>query len=190
MDRTGQEVGYVRVSSAEQNLDRQLSGEKLDKVFTEKASAKDAKRPQLRECIQYLRKGDRLHVHSIDRMARNLVDLQSIIQELKDKEVAILFHKEKLEFNGKDIADAAATLMLSMMGAFAEFERSLIKERQAEGIKAAQEKGVKFGREKALNAEQVKGVLALVAQGESKAKIASIYGVSRQTIYSTLRYAA
>jgi DNA invertase Pin-like site-specific DNA recombinase len=85
MDRTGQEVGYVRVSSAEQNLDRQLAGEKLDKIFTEKASAKDAKRPQLRECIQYLRKGDRLHVHSIDRMARNLADLQNIIHELKDK---------------------------------------------------------------------------------------------------------
>ncbi len=76
----GHNVGYVRVSSVDQNLDRQLNEIELDKVFTEKASAKDAKRPRLQECIQYLREGDTLHVHSIDRLARNLVDLQNIIQ--------------------------------------------------------------------------------------------------------------
>lgn len=185
MAKTGQDVGYVRVSSAGQNLDRQLAEKELDKVFTEKASAKDANRPQLRDCIQYLREGDRLHVHSIDRMARNLVDLQSIIKELNDKKITVVFHKEGLEFNGSD--SSMSKLMLNMMGAFAEFERSLIKERQAEGIKAAQEKGVKFGRDRALDAEQVKAIQQRAAQGETKARLAAEYRVSRQTIYAALR---
>lgn len=185
MAKTGQDVGYVRVSSAGQNLDRQLAEKELDKVFTEKASAKDVNRPQLQDCIQYLREGDRLHVHSIDRMARNLVDLQSIIKELNDKKITVVFHKEGLEFNGSD--SSMSKLMLNMMGAFAEFERSLIKERQAEGIKAAQEKGVKFGRDRALDAEQVKAIQQRAAQGETKARLAAEYRVSRQTIYAALR---
>ncbi len=187
MATKGHEVGYVRVSSVDQNIDRQLDGIELEKVFTEKASAKDAERPQLRECIRYLRAGDRLHVHSIDRLARNLIDLQNIIQELISKNVSVFFHKERLEFNGED--SSLSKLMLVMMGAFAEFERSLIKERQAEGIKAAQAKGVKFGRDRALNDGQVREIQDLIAQGETKARIATIYGVSRQTIYATLRSA-
>ncbi len=112
----GHNVGYVRVSSIAQNLDRQLNGIELDKVFTEKASAKDAKRPILKECMGYLREGDTLHVHSIDRLARNLVDLQNIIQELNSKNVSIQFHKENLLFTGND--NAMSKLMLNMMGAF------------------------------------------------------------------------
>lgn len=187
MATKGQEVGYVRVSSVDQNLDRQLDGIELEKVFTEKASAKDAERPQLRECIRYLRTGDRLNVHSIDRLARNLIDLQNIIQELISKNVSVFFHKERLEFNGED--SSLSKLMLVMMGAFAEFERNLIKERQMEGIKAAQKKGVKFGRNRTLNDGQVLDIRNRVSKGESKTALAVEYGVSRQTIYSTLRTA-
>ena len=187
MAAKGHEVGYVRVSSVDQNLDRQLDGIALEKVFTEKASAKDAERPQLRECIRYLREGDRLNVHSIDRLARNLIDLQNIIQELISKNVSIFFHKERLEFNGED--SSLSKLMLVMMGAFAEFERNLIKERQMEGIKAAQKKGVKFGRNRTLSDDQVLDIRNRVSKGEAKTALAAEYGVSRQTIYTALQEA-
>ena len=180
----GHNVGYVRVSSIAQNLDRQLSGIELDKVFTEKASAKDAKRPRLQECIQYLREGDTLHVHSIDRLARNLVDLQNIIQELNSKNVSVSFHKENLLFTGND--NAMSKLMLNMMGAFAEFERNLIKERQMEGIKVAQKKGVKFGRNKTLTVEQILEIKDRISKGGKKTVLAKEYGVSRQTIYTAI----
>ena len=180
----GHNVGYVRVSSIAQNLDRQLNGIELDKVYTEKASAKDTKRPVLNDCIEYLRAGDTLHVHSIDRLARNLVDLQTIIHKLNGKKVSIRFHKENLEFTGND--NAISQLMLSMMGAFAEFERNLIKERQMEGIKIAQKKGVKFGRRKTLTGEQVLEIKNRIASGEKKTDLAKEYGVSRQTIYTAI----
>jgi len=182
---TGHNIGYVRVSSVDQNLDRQLGGEEMDKIFEEKASAKAANRPKLQECIQYLRSGDTLHIHSIDRLARNIVDLQSIVRILNDKGVTVHFHKEGLTFTGND--DAMSKLMLSMMGAFAEFERSLIKERQLEGIKAAQEKGVKFGRAASLNEDQIAEIKGRVEAGEPKTALAREYGVSRQTLYAALK---
>jgi DNA invertase Pin-like site-specific DNA recombinase len=180
----GHNVGYVRVSSVDQNTDRQLNGIEIDKIFTEKASAKDAKRPKLQECLDYLREGDTLHVHSIDRLARNLVDLQNIIQELNNKNVSVRFHKENLLFTGND--NAMSKLMLNMMGAFAEFERNLIKERQMEGIKIAQKKGIKFGRYKILTGEQVLEIKDRIAKGEQKTVLAKEYNVSRQTIYSAI----
>lgn len=180
----GHNVGYVRVSSFGQKLDRQLDGVELDKVFTEKASAKDAKRPSLQECIQYLREGDTLHVHSIDRLARNLIDLQTIIQELNNKGVSVQFHKENLVFTGDE--NPMSKLMLQMMGAFAEFERNLIKERQAEGIRAAQKKGVRFGRQKVLNDNQITEIKERIAAGETKKALAQEYGISRQTLYTAI----
>jgi DNA invertase Pin-like site-specific DNA recombinase len=92
----GHDVGYVRVSSFSQNTDRQLDEIHLERIFTEKASAKDAQRPVLQECITYLRTGDCLHVHSIDRLARNLMDLQTIVNTLNEKGVSVIFHKENL----------------------------------------------------------------------------------------------
>lgn len=180
----GHNVGYVRVSSYGQKLDRQLDGVELDKVFTEKASAKDAKRPILNDCIGYLREGDILHVHSIDRLARNLIDLQTIINELNSKGVSVKFHKENLVFTGDD--NPMSKLMLQMMGAFAEFERNLIKERQMEGIKAAQKKGVRFGRQKILDDNQINEIKERVAQGEQKKALAIEYGISRQTLYTAI----
>lgn len=180
----GHNVGYVRVSSFQQNLDRQLDGIDLDKIYTEKASAKDAKRPVLKECMEYLREGDTLHLHSIDRLARNLIDLQTIVKQLNAKGVAVHFHKENLIFTGDD--NPMSKLLLGIMGSLAEFERAIIKERQAEGIKIAQRKGVRFGRNKSLSPQQVEKIKSRIANGEPKKALAQEYGVSRQTLYSAI----
>jgi len=180
----GHNVGYVRVSSVGQNLDRQLDSIDLDKVFTEKASAKDAKRPVLLECLEYLREGDTLHIHSIDRLARNLMDLQNIVTKLSNKGVSVRFHKENLIFTGDD--NPMSKLTLQLMGAFAEFERNIIKERQLEGIRIAQKKGTKFGRTKALTDNQVAEIKERIANGEQKKSLAEEYGISRQTLYSAI----
>lgn len=182
---SGHKVGYIRVSSIGQNTERQLDGLELDRTFTEKISAKTRKRPVLEECLAYLRDGDQLHVHSIDRLARNLVDLQNIITGLNDKGVSVHFQKEGLSFTGAD--NPMNKLMLQMMGAFAEFERNLIHERQAEGIANAKKRGVKFGKAAKLTPDQVEEVKALVTERYSKTGLAARFGVSRQTIYNVLR---
>ena len=93
-----QNIGYIRVSTLDQNTERQLADVKLHKIFEDKASGKDTKRPALAECLRYLRQGDTLLVHSIDRLARNLEDLQKIVRELTDKGVSVRFVKENLIF--------------------------------------------------------------------------------------------
>lgn len=180
-------IAYIRVSTVDQSLVRQqegMSGSDIDKLFEEKASAKDTKRPVLKDCLDYCREGDVLHVHSIDRIARNLKDLQNIVDQLVAKGVTIQFHKEGLIFNGKD--DAMSKLMMQMLGAVAEFERSLIKERQKEGIAAARKAGKIFGRKKALSDEQIADIRQRVATGQQKSLLAVEYGVSRTTLYSVL----
>jgi DNA invertase Pin-like site-specific DNA recombinase len=184
---SSQNVAYLRVSSVDQSVARQQEAMKVvtfDKVFTEKASAKDTNRPALQECLQYCRQGDTLHVHSIDRIARNLKDLQNIIDQLVTKEVTVHFHKEGLVFNGND--DAMSRLMLQMMGVFAEFERALIRERQREGIAAARKAGKQFGRKKALSVEQIADAKKSVDGGEQKTLLAARLGVSRTTLYAAL----
>lgn len=182
---TGHKVGYIRVSSLGQNTDRQLEGIKLDKTFTEKISAKDTNRPVLSSCFEFIREGDELHVHSIDRLARNLVDLQNIITDMNSKGVSVHFHKEGLTFIGE--SNPTSKLMLQMMGAFAEFERNLIRERQAEGIANAKKRGVKFGKAPKLTPEQVAEVKAMAAARHNKTDIAKKYNVSRQTVYNVLK---
>ena len=181
----GHDVGYIRVSSFSQNTDRQLDGIELEKTFEEKASAKDADRPVLQECMGYLRAGDCLHVHSIDRLARNLMDLQRIVNSLTEKGVSVHFHKENLTFSGSN-DNPMNKLMLQMMGAFAEFERALLKERQREGIAKAKQMGKQIGRKKSLSIEQIKEIKDRVAGGEAKSALAKEYSVSRQTLYSAL----
>lgn len=180
----GKCIGYIRVSSTAQNTERQLADLELDKIFEDKVSAKDTKRAGLENCLEYLREDDVLHVHSIDRLARNLADLQKIVKSLLDKGVSVFFHKENLIFNGSE--DAMARLMLQMMGAFAEFERSLIRERQREGIANAKAKGIKLGRKASLSKDQINEVKHMVSTGFSKSEIASRFGVSRQTIYNVM----
>ncbi|USR38358.1 recombinase family protein [Ectopseudomonas hydrolytica] len=176
------QVGYVRVSSVDQNTDRQLDGIALDKVFTDKVSGATTDRPQLLAMLDYVREGDCIHVHSIDRLARSLADLLSLVESLTAKGVAIRFHKEQLHFTGEH--NAMQKLMLSMMGSFAEFERSMIKERQAEGIAKAKAKGVYKGRVKTVDDDAIR---AEIAAGSSFRKTAEKLGVSLSTVQRAMR---
>lgn len=176
------QIGYIRVSSADQNTDRQLDGIQLDKVFTDKASGKSTDRPALKDCLAFIREGDTLICHSMDRLARNLDDLRKIVKELTDKKIKVQFIKENLLFTGED--SPMSNLLLSVMGAFAEFERSIIKERQREGIEKAKARGAyhKNGRPMALTPEQIAEVKKLSSMGVPKSEIARRFGVSRFTI--------
>src|SRR6266478_4798548 len=181
----GQRIGYVRVSTFDQNPERQLDSTPVDRTFTDKASGKDAKRPQLEDLISFARTGDTVVVHSMDRLARNLDDLRRIVQMLTQRGVHIEFVKEHLSFTGED--SPMANLMLSVMGAFAEFERSLIRERQREGIALARQRGAYRGRKKSLSEAEVAEVRRRVGMGEKKARVARDVGISRETLYQYLR---
>jgi DNA invertase Pin-like site-specific DNA recombinase len=184
---TGQRVGYIRVSSIDQNPQRQLEGMALDRVFTDKASARDTNRPQLRELLRFVRDGDTIVVHSMDRLARNLEDLRNLVQRQTKRGVRVEFVKEGLSFSGDD--SPMAHLMLSVMGAFAEFERALLKERQREGIALAKKRGAYRGRKRILSTEQVIDLKTRIEAGEKKAKVAREIGISRETLYQYLRMA-
>lgn len=182
---TGQRVGYIRVSSVDQNPARQLEGVTLDRVFTDRASAKDVDRPQLQELLHFVRAGDTIIIHSMDRLARNLEDLRTLVQQQTDRGIRVEFIKEGLTFSGED--SPLAHLMLSVMGAFAEFERALLKERQKEGIALARQRGAYKGRKPALSAEQIAVLKRRVNQGERKTSLAKEFGISRETLYQYLR---
>jgi len=181
----GQRIGYIRVSTLDQQTERQLDGIALDQTFTDKASGKDTKRPQLELLLRFARRGDTVVVHSMDRLARNLDDLRRIVHTLTGKGVRIEFVKEQLAFTGED--SPMASLLLSVMGAFAEFERALIHERQREGIALAKQRGAYRGRKKALSAAAVTELRARITAGLSKAKVAREFGISRQTLYQYLQ---
>lgn len=181
----GATVGYIRVSSLEQHPERQLEGLALDKLFMDRASGRDTRRPQLAACLDYLREGDTLVVHSADRLARNLEDLQRLVRELSARGVSVRFAKEGLVFAAEE-ANPMQTLMFQMLGAFAQFERALIRERQREGIALAKKQGRHLGRAKALDARQTLLLRERAAQGESKQALAAAFGISRQTVYRYL----
>jgi DNA invertase Pin-like site-specific DNA recombinase len=180
----GHRIGYIRVSSLDQNPARQLEQITADRVFMDKASGKDVQRPELERLIAFVREGDTVVVHSMDRLARNLDDLRRLVQTLTERGVRVEFIKENLTFTGE--ASPMANLMLSVMGAFAEFERALIGERQREGIALARQRGAYRGRKKALSNEQSAELRQRVAGGEQKAKLAREFGISRETLYQYL----
>ena len=173
-------IGYRRVSSERQNLERQDFV--CDKMFEEKVSGAKRDRAALAEMIEFAREGDEVVVYSIDRLARDLRDLQDIISTLNDKGVSISFLKEKLTFSG-DSDDAFARLQLQMMGAFAEFERNIIRSRQAEGVARAKAKGVYKGRKKTIDENRIR---KMKSAGHSVTEIAELLGVSRMTVYRSL----
>ncbi|HBA5420624.1 TPA: recombinase family protein [Escherichia coli] len=194
----GHRIGYVRVSSFDQNPERQLEQTQVSKVFTDKASGKvftdkasgkasgkDTQRPQLEALLSFVREGDTVVVHSMDRLARNLDDLRRLVQKLTQRGVRIEFLKEGLVFTGED--SPMANLMLSVMGAFAEFERALIRERQREGIALAKQRGAYRGRKKALSDEQAATLRQRATAGEPKAQLAREFNISRETLYQYLR---
>jgi len=187
----GMTVGYIRVSSVGQNTDRQTDGFKsldLDKVFTEKVSGATTDRPELKACLEYLRENDTLYIYSMDRLARNLIDLQCIVKELTSRGVCIKFMKEQLTFEQTG-NNPMNTLLLQVMGGFAEFERSLIKERQMEGIASAKAKGVKFGRKAKLTPEQKTDIITRLESDPfiKKSDLMHEYDISRATFYRLMK---
>ena len=180
-----QTVGYIRVSSADQNDVRQLEGLTVDRRFVDQASGATTNRPELARLIAYVREGDAVLIHSMDRLARNVDDLRRLVAELTGRGVRVQFVREGLTFTGDDAP--MAQLLLSTLGAVAQFERDLIRERQREGIAAAKSRGVYKGRPPALTAEQRAAVRSRAAAGESPSKIAREFGITRQSVY---RYAS
>ena len=180
----GLRVGYVRVSTADQNPSRQLDKVHRDRGFTDHASGKDSKRPQLEAMLAFVREGDLVVIHSMDRLARNVDDLRRIVRSLTDRGVQVEFVAEHLTFAGDDAP--MAQLMLTMLGAVAQFERDLIRERQREGIALARKRGVYRKRKKALTAKQAEELRRRAAT-EPKAALAREFGISRETVYQYLR---
>lgn len=184
---SSQRIGYVRVSTLDQNTERQLEGVALDKVFTDKASAKDTNRPQLQAALHHIRAGDKLVVHSMDRLARNVEDMLRVVREMNDRGVSVDFIKENMSFTAGS-EDPRSTLMFTMLSAFAQFERSLIRERQREGIALAKAKGTVYkGRKPALNAERIAQLREQAAAGANRTKLAKEFGISRETLYQYTR---
>ena len=173
-------VGYRRVSSRDQHLDRQLSGITLDKMFDEKCSAKTVNRPVWQTCLNYLREGDELHIHSLDRVCRSGAgDAVKIVESLTAQGITVEFHKEGMRFN--DVMTATQKGVLAIIASIAQMERELIAERRDEGIVKAREKGKKFGRPRAeASAEEI---IALREQGLSMDAIARRLAVGRATLY-------
>jgi DNA invertase Pin-like site-specific DNA recombinase len=181
----GKRIGYVRVSTADQNIERQLDGMQLDKVYVDKLSGKDVNRPQLQAMIEFVRAGDSVIIHSLDRLGRNLRDLRDIVDTLTGKGVSVTFIKENMTLTGDD--SSMSKLLLSIMGAFAEFERNLILERQREGIAIAKAAGAYKGRKKSLNEDQIRVLKDRIKSGSKKAEIAREFKISRETLYQYIR---
>lgn len=175
-------VGYIRVSTVEQNLERQLKEIKLDKVFEDKCSGKDTKRSGLISMLEYVREGDEIHVHDISRLARNLEDLLTLVKDVNSKGISICFHKENLTFTGQ--SNPMQDLMLSLLGSVYQFERSMIKERQLEGIQLAKEKGKYKGRP--TDKDLHHNIKVLRDDGLSLRKIAKQCGCALSTVQRAL----
>lgn len=185
----GQVVAYVRVSSAEQNPERQLEvlGE-CDRVFMDRLSGSSrAKRAGLAELMRYVRDGDTVRVASMDRLGRDTRDLYNLVAELTDKGAAVDFVNENVTVDQQG-SSPLDSLMLGILAAFAEFERRRIKERQAEGIALAKAKG-KYAQQPKLSADDVEQIQVLLDLGYPKTQIAKQFEVSRQTVYNALRRA-
>lgn len=174
-------IAYIRVSTLDQNTERQLNdtGIQFDKVFEEYCSAGSTRRPQLESLKDYVREGDAIHIHSIDRLARNLSDLKLLVSNWNAEGVSVRFHKEGLEFKAGENTSKTAELMLNILGAVAEFERAMIKERQAEGIAKAKAKGVYKGKKSTIDKSSI---LVELGNGLSMRKTAEKLGVSLSTV--------
>ena len=183
----GMRVGYKRVSSVDQNISRQLDGIELDKVFIDKCSGRDLNRPEFQIMMNFLREGDQLIVHSMDRLARNQDDLRKIIKDLNSKGISVEFVKNNLKFTGDD--SPMANLLLSLLAAVAEFELELIRERQREGIAIARAKGIykRRGRHNVLLKDQKEELKLMISQGVPKTQVAKRLNISRHSVYNYLK---
>jgi DNA invertase Pin-like site-specific DNA recombinase len=177
-------VGYRRVSTTDQRLDRQDLGD-CDKLFEDQASGKDRDRPGLAACLAYVREGDTLRCYSADRLARSLTDLIDLVDDLTGRGVRVEFVKEGMAFDRGD-GDPYARCLMQVMGAFAELERNLIRARQAEGIALAKQRGVYTGRRPALAPEEVRSARQRHADGVTLARLLRDYGVAKSTMQAAL----
>ena len=180
-------VGYARVSSAGQSLDIQFDKLKAygcTRVFAEKRSGRQTdNRPELQNCLQFLREGDTLVISRLDRMARSILDLAKIADQLKKKGVALKVLDQAIDTNTSE-----GMLMFSLLGAFAQFENDIRAERQTDGIAKAKEKGVAFGRKRALTTEQCKRIRVLREEENfSVPQLAERFNVGPATIYRALQ---
>ncbi len=182
----GQKIGYIRVSTVEQNTTRQLDGLELDRVFTDKCAGKDTNRPELTNLLKFVRSGDTIFVHSMDRLARNLDDLRKLVNSITDNNISITFVKENLTFL-KDDKNPISKLILSVVGSIAEFERSLIKERQLEGIAIAKKANKYKGRVKSLNKDQIAEMHQMITDRYKKVDIAKKFGIHYVTLYRYMK---
>lgn len=181
-----QNIGYVRVSTYHQNTDRQLHGVHLDKVFEEKVSGNVEQRAILSQCLDFIRDGDTLHVHSIDRLARNSRHLLNLVNQIVDKGARVKFHSENLEFSGDE--SPLAVLQLQMLAAFAEFNRSIINEARREGQERARAAGKRIGQPQKLNQKQKQEIYDLWLKREFHcATLAKKYKVGETTIYTAVK---
>jgi DNA invertase Pin-like site-specific DNA recombinase len=182
----GKRIGYVRVSTADQNPDRQLQDIILDKKFVDYASGQSMNRPQLDLLLDYVREDDLIIVHSMDRMARNVKDLIHIIDGLVERNISVQFLKESLIFTAEK--SPISNLLLAVMGAIAEFEHSLIKERQMEGIALAKKEGKYRGRKNCLSAEKVEMLkMMMETTRTTKTQMAKELGICRWTLYKYMK---
>lgn len=180
-------IAYVRVSTVEQHEARQLEAlEKynIDKWFTEKVSAKDTNRPQLQAMLDFAREGDTVYIHEFSRLARSTKDLLEIVEELNNKGVQLVSNKENL-----DTSTPTGKLMLTMIGAIAEFERQQILERQKEGIAIAKKEGKFKGRQvKAIDEEIFSKYYAeYKLRRINKTQLAEKLNISRPTLDKLLK---
>lgn len=181
--RNGQVVGYVRVSSADQNEARQVEAiGPVDRLFSEKVSGRTTNRAQLQEMLAYVREGDTVKVKSPDRLARSTTDLLGLVEQLRAKGVAVEF----VDDPALNTDNPTGEFMLTILAAVAQLERATLRERQAEGIAIAKRKGV-YDRGPKLTAEQVAEARRRVADGVPKAAVARSLSVSRQTLHTALK---
>lgn len=182
----GQKIGYKRVSTLVQNTDRQLADLKLDRIFEDHASGRNAEdRPKLQELLEFVRAGDTVYIHSMDRLARNLKDLLQLTEKLISKGVEIRFVKENLQFLPEESANPMSKFLLMVLGAVAEFERALILERQREGIALAKARGAYKGR-KPIEKTVIDEARRLIKAGHKVSFVAKKLKISRGSIYKYL----
>ena len=181
---TGKRIGYVRVSTTDQNPERQLEGVIIDKKFVEYASGKDVNRPQLKFLMEYIRDGDELFVHSVDRLARSARDLCNLVDFFLKKQVVVHFVRQNLTFNGND--SPMAKFQLSVIGAVAELEREISLERQREGIAIAKRAGKYKGKQTKLNSDMKEKIIEMMKTRETKSQIALDLNISRFSLYRYL----
>ncbi len=177
-------IGYARVSTDDQNPDLQLTALKragCGKIFTDKATGANTKRPELTKCLKTLKAGDVLTVWKLDRLGRSLRDLIALLDDLKPQSVAFRSLTEAI-----DTKTPTGRAMWQMVGILAELERSLIQERTKAGRAAAVARGVKMGRKRLLSAQQVAHARKLMEQGEGPDNVAKSLFVSRRTLYRAL----